>query len=125
MDLSRKGIEVAACVLAFGFALSLWIPIAQSQQATKVIGINGKTLHLFDSANGKSIDRIAADEVTVPMDILEASANGRYKVFIKPKGDQYWIMKKQATTDGKVKVTVDCSNVAKSYTSNRGFGNCN
>ncbi len=125
MELSRKGIAVAACVLVFALALSVWAPLAQSQQATKVIGINGNPLYLFDSANGKSIGRIAADEVTVPMDILEASANGRYKVFIKPKGDQYWIMKKQATTDGKVEVTVDCSSVAKSYSSNRGFGNCN
>ena len=124
MDLSRPGVAITASVLAFGFALCLWTPVSLGQQATKVTGINGKTLHLFDSANGKRVGKIAADEVTVPMDILEASANGRYKVFIKPEGGEFWIMKKQARTDGRVKVTVDCSNVAKSYTSNRGFGNC-
>ncbi len=118
------GGRVAAVILAVALGLAVAAALAfAGNHATEVRKFRGEKLHLFSEA-GKRVDSINPADVPVPLEILDESAKGKFKVVIPGRGE-VWILKAQTITDAPPpEVLVSCDNITKEYAASRGLGEC-
>ena len=99
---------------------------AMAADLPTITEIRGSKLVLYASPKGKQSERIDVKSLAKPIRILVTGAeqNGRYPVKIGDKTG--WVGKAQAKKTNFVQtdVTAKCQSATKSYTSSRGFGQC-
>ncbi len=122
MVFPAMGGRIAGAILAA--ALALAVAASALAEPTKVTGINGKKLNLYETEVGKPVDSLNPKDVPLPLDILRESTKGKFLVEIPGTGI-FWILKAQTVTDaGPPEVTVSCDSITKSYATTRGLGAC-
>lgn len=100
------------------WALLFVFPGVSAAEALSVDDIRTPVLDLYEEPHGKRTDERPADEVALPLKVLETASNGRFRVRID--GVEYWISPAQVKTDRKHYLAAECGKVIHDQTETAG-----